>query len=77
MSRNELYLKLREEGIHARKYFYPLISNIPMYRSLPSADSERLPVANKVADEVLCLPLYGSLASGDQDRIIENVKLKM
>jgi len=70
MSRDELYLKLKEHGVHARKYFYPLISNIPMYSNIQSAGKEKLPVANKIANEVLCLSLYGSLGFEDVDRTI-------
>ena len=60
MSRDELYDALKELNIHARKYFYPLISDYPCYHSLQSATHERLPAARRVADQVLCLPLCGS-----------------
>ncbi len=59
--RDELNEKLRQHGIYARRYFYPLISEFPMYRGLPSAAQLNLPVAQKVASEVLCLPIYPDL----------------
>lgn len=61
ISRDELYSKLKEIGIHPRRYFYPLISDFPMYRSLPSALPENLPVATTAALEILCLPIYPDL----------------
>jgi dTDP-4-amino-4,6-dideoxygalactose transaminase len=61
LSRDEVYEKLKKFGIHPRKYFYPLCSDFEYYRQLPSAAAVNLPVANRVAREVLCLPLYGTL----------------
>jgi dTDP-4-amino-4,6-dideoxygalactose transaminase len=70
MTRDKLYLKLREHGIHARRYFHPLISEFPMYRNMPSADPARLPVATQAAREILCLPIYPNLPDEAQQRII-------
>jgi len=61
LSRDELFQKLNDSGIHPRRYFYPLISDFPMYRGLPSAHRENLPVATVVARQVLCLPIYPDL----------------
>ena len=68
-SRDELFEKLRDHGIYARRYFYPLISDFPMYRGLPSADHSNLPVAKVAADQVICLPIYPSLEVSDQEKI--------
>lgn len=73
MTRDGLYQRLREDGLFARRYFYPLISDLPMYRDLPSAAPEALPVSRRAADQVLCLPLYPGLDIADQNRIIEIV----
>ena len=73
MTRDALYLKLREADIHARRYFYPLISDFPMYRGLPSASQANLPVAADAAARVLCLPIYPDLSEADQQRVIEVV----
>ncbi len=62
ISRDDLYQKLKDNGIHPRRYFYPLISEFPMYRGLPSAQREFLPVATKAAQQVICLPIYPDLA---------------
>lgn len=69
-----LNTKLREHGIHARRYFFPLISEYPMYSGLPSARPCSLPVATAAAKEVLCLPIYPELEPVDQQRVIEIVR---
>lgn len=70
LSRDALYQKLKDNGIHARRYFYPLISDFPMYRGLPSAAQSNLPVATKAANQVICLPIYPALEVSDQEKII-------
>lgn len=73
MSRDALYSKLKENNIFGRRYFYPLISNFPVYRGLDSARPENLPVATKLAEQVLCLPMYADLKDEDVQRILEVV----
>lgn len=74
LSRDALYQKLKDNGVYARRYFYPLISNFPMYRSMPSAQRENLPVAAEASDKVLCLPIYPDLQSQDQQRVIDLIQ---
>lgn len=74
ISRDGLYEKLRESGIFARRYFYPLISEFPAYRGLPSAKRENLPVATRIAEQVLCLPIYPSLGEDEQQRVIDLIQ---
>ena len=71
LSRDEVYQKMRDNGINARRYFYPLISDFPMYRGLPSAAQSKLPVASKAASEVICLPIYPVLSNEQVDSILE------
>ena len=73
LSRDALYDKLKEQGIYARRYFYPLITDFPMYRGLPSAARANLIVAAKAAEQVLCLPIYPSLMDEQQGRVIQFV----
>lgn len=73
LARDAVYERLREQGIHARRYFYPLLSSMPMYRGLPSAAPANLPNAQRAAREVLCLPIYPALEDGDVQRVIETV----
>jgi dTDP-4-amino-4,6-dideoxygalactose transaminase len=70
LSRDALYQKLKDNGIYARRYFYPLISDFPMYRGLPSAAPSNLPVARKAAEQVICLPIYPALSNEQVDFII-------
>lgn len=71
IGRDQLYERLKQAGIVSRKYFYPLLSNLPMYDSLPSAIPENLPVANQIVNQVLCLPIYPGLSDDNVDRIAE------
>ena len=61
-SRDEVFGELKKHSIFARRYFYPLISQFPTYRGLPSASPENLPVAEKLSAEVLCIPIYPDLS---------------
>ena len=70
ISRDDLYYKFREHNILARRYFYPLISTFSTYRGLPSAAPANLPVATKMADEVLCLPMHHLLSEEDIQRVL-------
>ncbi len=70
LERDALYARLREHEIYGRRYFYPLISDFPMYRGLPSAQRKNLPVATTAAQQVLCLPIYPALGEKDVDRIV-------
>ena len=70
-SRDEIFEKLKAEGITARKYFYPLTNDMECYAALPSADVSKTPVAKHIADRVLTLPLYADLAAEDVDRICD------
>jgi len=73
ISRDALYDKLKSQNILARRYFYPLISNFPVYRGLESSNPANLPVATKLADQVLCLPMYADLTEDDVERIMKVV----
>ena len=71
LSRDALYQKFRDHEIYVRRYFYPLISDFPMYRGLPSATHENLPVAARIAQQVLCLPIYPEMQHEQVDRVLE------
>ena len=71
ISRDDLYNKMKATGVHPRRYFYPLITEFNMYRDLPSANPELLPVAKKTADQILCLPIFPDLDGGSIARIID------
>ena len=70
MTRDDLYFKMKEQGVLGRRYFYPLISTFSTYRGLPSATPENLPVATKMANEVICLPMHHALTDEDIERVL-------
>ena len=71
MTRDGLYFKMKESGILGRRYFYPLISSFSTYNGLPSATSENLPVAHRMADSVICLPMHHGLKEEDIQRVLD------
>lgn len=72
-TRDELYFKMKEQGVLGRRYFYPLISEFSTYRGLDSAKPENLPVAHKMANEVICLPMHHALTDEDIQRTLETI----
>lgn len=60
-TRDEIYYGLQEYNIFARRYFYPLISQFPTYRGLKTSSKENLKVAERAAEQVICLPIFPSL----------------
>ena len=71
MTRDELYFKMKESNVLGRRYFYPLISTFSTYKGCPGANPENLPVATKMAEQVICLPMHHELRDEDIHRIIE------
>ncbi len=75
ISRDELYEKLKENSIFARRYFYPLISSFDPYRKLPSAFDGNLPISTNASLQVLCLPIFVDLSFEDVELIVNIIKL--
>lgn len=71
LKRDELYDELKKQDVFARRYFFPLISEFPMYKGLPSSSPEKLPNAHHVSSQVLCLPLYPDLQDEEIERIVD------
>jgi dTDP-4-amino-4,6-dideoxygalactose transaminase len=59
--RDFVYTELKKYNVFTRKYFYPLCSEYPSYKDIPSANKQNLPNAHQIVNEVLCLPIYGDL----------------
>ena len=74
ISRDELYTHMKNNNIHTRRYFYPLISEFPMYRALPSARLKNLQQASDVSCQILCLPIYPALKLEEVDEICQIIK---
>lgn len=73
MTRDQLYFKMKAQGIWGRRYFYPLISEFSTYRGLESSRPENLVNAHRMADTVICLPMHHELNEEDVERIIKCV----
>ena len=73
MTRDELYSKMKADGVLGRRYFFPLISEFSTYRGLPSSAQENLPNAHRVANSVICLPMHHLLTNEDIERVIETI----
>jgi dTDP-4-amino-4,6-dideoxygalactose transaminase len=71
ITRDELNQRLKDLGIYSRRYFYPLITDYPMYRGIPSANRENLPNASIASMQVLCLPIYPDLSLETVKKITE------
>ena len=71
MTRDELYMKMKDQGVWGRRYFYPLISEFSTYRGLESSHPENLPNAHMMADTVICLPMHHALREEEINRIID------
>jgi dTDP-4-amino-4,6-dideoxygalactose transaminase len=73
MTRDKLYFKMKDANVLGRRYFYPLISEFSTYRGLPSAGADNLPVATRIANSVICLPMHHELSVEDIDRVLNLV----
>lgn len=74
LGRDEVYRRMREAGVIVRRYFYPLISDMPMYRGLPSAQHDNLPVAREAARRILCLPIFEGLGADGIERVVAGMR---
>ncbi|MBX2833444.1 MAG: DegT/DnrJ/EryC1/StrS family aminotransferase [Micavibrio sp.] len=67
LNRDRLLSALDRRGIIAQRYFYPLITDMPVYKEY----AQEFPVASKASKEMLCLPIYPDLSPKDQRRVID------
>lgn len=73
ITRDELYFKMKKQNVLGRRYFYPLISTFSTYRGLDSARPENLPIAHKMADTVICLPMHHALSEDDIQKVLSQI----
>lgn len=74
ISRDKLYEALKSANIYSRRYFYPLLSTLPMYRNIPSAAPANLPRATRAAEQILCLPIFPGLRPDQQELIVSEIR---
>ncbi|MBQ0108892.1 MAG: DegT/DnrJ/EryC1/StrS aminotransferase family protein, partial [Clostridiales bacterium] len=70
-TRDQVFEELGTEGITARKYFYPITNSFECYKDYPTAGADKTPIAKRLGDNVLTLPLYADLALEDVDKICD------
>ena len=70
-TRDDLYAEMKDANVLGRRYFYPLISDFNTYRGCQGADRANLPVAHKMADSVICLPMHHLLSDEDINRVLD------
>ena len=73
LTRDQLYDKLKANGINGRRYFYPLITEFTMYRDMEGSVPADLSVAKDVAERVICLPIYSKLSLNKVKIILKQV----
>ena len=73
-SRDDVYEELKKQNIFSRRYFYPLISQFDPYKDLETAKEGKMPIAEKITKEILCLPLYSDLELDDCKKIVKIIK---
>jgi dTDP-4-amino-4,6-dideoxygalactose transaminase len=71
MTRDDLYAKMKAANVLGRRYFYPLITDFNTYKGCPGAERSNLPVAHKMADSVICLPMHHILSDEDINRTLD------
>lgn len=73
MTRDGLYEHMKSQGVMGRRYFYPLITDFEPYKDYPSANAANLPIAKKLAEQVICLPMHPYLTDNDVKRVINAI----
>lgn len=71
ISRDALYENMKANNVLGRRYFYPLITDLAPYKDIHSANPANLPIANKIANQVICLPMHHVLSDEDVKQVID------
>ncbi len=69
--RDELHLHLLKKNIITRKYFYPLVIDFPEFNIYKTI---QLPVAKKISENILCLPLFHDISDEQLTRVVRSIK---
>lgn len=72
-TRDELYFHLKEHGILARRYFYPVIPDFAAYANSLSARAAHIPNARALANSVICLPMHAGMNEAAIERILTHI----
>ncbi|MBT7952057.1 MAG: DegT/DnrJ/EryC1/StrS family aminotransferase [Gammaproteobacteria bacterium] len=74
LTRDELYEKLKANGINGRRYFYPLITEFPMYQQGKKETIAKYLEAELLSKQVICLPIHPNLAKVEQEQIVFEIR---
>ncbi len=74
IDRDNLHDRLRQRNIFTRRYFYPIVPDLQIYKRFEATVGNQLSVARNKANQVLCLPIYPDLGDDEQDAIIANIR---
>lgn len=75
MTRDALYEFMKTQNVLGRRYFYPLITDFEPYTNSPGATKANLPVANRLASQVICLPIHHALTDEDIQRVVDIMRV--
>lgn len=70
LNRDELFEKLKLSGVFARKYFYPIMTDLQVYKKYET----HVPDAKWLSQRILCLPMYSTLKIDEIYKILEIIK---
>lgn len=68
MGRDMLMKKLADEGIQTKKYFHPLLHDMPVFKKYHNGN-DGLPASRKVADNIVCLPMYSHMQEDTLEKV--------
>ena len=72
LSRNQLFQKLAKAGIGTSVQYNPL-HLMSYYKKTLKINKNEFPNANKIKDQILCLPIYPNMDSKKIDYVIKNL----
>lgn len=75
MTRDALYEFMKTQNVLGRRYFYPLITDFEPYKNCPNATAANLPIANRLASQVICLPIHHALTDEDIQRVVDIMRV--
>ena len=73
ITRDDLYNRLKEDGIQTKRYFYPALHNQTLFRDIEPGCASRLPVAEMISSRSLALPMYSHMSLDTVDEICDRV----
>ncbi|MEE4383452.1 MAG: DegT/DnrJ/EryC1/StrS family aminotransferase [Pseudomonadales bacterium] len=69
LDRDSLLCLLRAHGVHARRYFYPLLPDLEIMQEHASRWRGETPRARELASRILCLPIHPGMEDRDVERV--------